>query len=463
MRPYLRAANVTWSGLDLSDVKEMNFDDADFCRFRLHPGDVLINEGSGSAAEVGKPAIWRDEIADCCFQNTLLRVQPRACSPEYTYNYIRSCAKSGQFIASTQGVNIFHIGREGLAQHPFPLPPWPEQQRIVAKIDSLSAKSKRARVHLDQVPRLIEKYKQAILGAAFRGMLSDSWRAHHESDNISTNIRELLQSERDKIRNNQGLRSKGKNRSLPGRASVLPFIPRTWAWCTFDDCSWDLTVGHVGSMKDRYVDEGVPFLRSLNIKPNHIKTEKLVYIDAGFHQELQKSKLSPGDVVVVRTGDPGVAAVIPKDLPVANCSDLIVVRLINLISPHYAAHYMNSDFAKSIVRGVQVGVAQQHFNVGAMSEMPIPITTLREQSEIVKEIDAAFLWIDRLASEAISARKLIDHLDHAVLSKAFRGELVPQDPNDEPASVLLERINAERTGVSPARRGRGRPRLAATR
>ena len=72
MRPYVRAANITWGGWDLSDVKKMNFDRRDFEKFRLQIGDVLINEGSGSAKEVGKPAIWNGEIEDCCFQNTLI-------------------------------------------------------------------------------------------------------------------------------------------------------------------------------------------------------------------------------------------------------------------------------------------------------------------------------------------------------------------------------------------------------
>lgn len=76
------------------------------------------------------------------------------------------------------------------------------------------------------------------------------------------------------------------------------------------------------------------------------------------------------------------------------------------------------------------------------------------QAEIVHRIETAFAWIDRLATEATSARKLIDRLDQAVLAKAFRGELVPQDPADEPASVLLERIRAERGAAPKARRGR---------
>ena len=176
MQPYLRAANVTWSGWDLSDVKRMNFDAADFEKFRLRDGDVLINEGSGSASEVGKPAIWRGEIEDCCFQNTLLRVRPEACTPEFVRDYVSWCARAGHFVASTQGVNIFHIGREGLAKFRIPVPPLAEQRRIVAKIDTLSARSKRAREDLDRVEawaagKLLARLDQSILAKAFRGEL----------------------------------------------------------------------------------------------------------------------------------------------------------------------------------------------------------------------------------------------------------------------------------------------------
>ncbi len=94
-----------------------------------------------------------------------------------------------------------------------------------------------------------------------------------------------------------------------------------------------------------------------------------------------------------------------------------------------------------------------------MSKMPVPVAPLEEQAEIVRRIDIAFAEIDRLAAEATAARRLLDRLDQAILAKAFRGELVPQDPNDEPASVLLERIRAERAGAPAPRRGR-KPRAA---
>jgi type I restriction enzyme S subunit len=86
-----------------------------------------------------------------------------------------------------------------------------------------------------------------------------------------------------------------------------------------------------------------------------------------------------------------------------------------------------------------------------LRQIKVPWPSGKEREIIIRRIEAAFSWIDHLATEATSARKLIDHLDQAVLGKAFRGELVPQDPNDEPASVLLKRIKAERATPNQGR------------
>jgi type I restriction enzyme S subunit len=99
------------------------------------------------------------------------------------------------------------------------------------------------------------------------------------------------------------------------------------------------------------------------------------------------------------------------------------------------------------LRQKAAGGVQPNLNLGIIREWRISLPSCEEQAEIVRRIEVAFAWIDRLASEATSARKLIDRLDQSVLAKAFRGELVPQDPNDEPASVLLERIRTERAAA----------------
>ena len=171
MRPYIRSANITWAGVDISDVKEMNFDAKDFERFQLKYGDVLLNEGSGSAKEVGKPAIWRDEIPNCCYQNTVLRVQPKKCSSEFLYWYFLSTALSERFVSNTQGMNIQHISKNGLAKYMVPVPSREEQTEIVRRIGSTFDWLDRMMRDHHAASLLLPKLDAAILAKAFRGEL----------------------------------------------------------------------------------------------------------------------------------------------------------------------------------------------------------------------------------------------------------------------------------------------------
>lgn len=136
MRPYLRAANVGWQGLRLDDVKMMNFTDEEAEIYRLKYGDVVVAEASGSPGEVGKPALWRNEVKECCLQNTLIRVRSLgAVEPAFLLHFIRAEALRGSFAEKSRGVGIHHIGRTRLAEWRIPIPPLPEQRRIVATLE----------------------------------------------------------------------------------------------------------------------------------------------------------------------------------------------------------------------------------------------------------------------------------------------------------------------------------------
>ncbi|MGM4877063.1 restriction endonuclease subunit S [Bradyrhizobium sp. 956_D2_N1_5] len=171
MRPYLRAANITWNGWDLSDVKEMNFSPAEFQTFRLRPGDVLLNEGSGSAKEVGKPAVWRGEIANACFQNTLLRIRPKKYNPDLLRYCLLYLALSGQFVANTKGVNIIHIGKAGLVKFIVPEPPESQQSELLARLSKAFARADRLETETARARALVDRLESAILAKAFRGEL----------------------------------------------------------------------------------------------------------------------------------------------------------------------------------------------------------------------------------------------------------------------------------------------------
>jgi type I restriction enzyme S subunit len=169
MTPYLRAANITWEGFSLEDIKSMNFNPAEREKFALKAGDILLNEASGSASEVGKPAFWRGEISDCCFQNTLIRVRTIPALQRWAWLHFLADAKSGWFSRSSKGVGIHHLSANTLSAHTIRIPPPQQQERILAEVD------RRFSV-LDQVEATVTaslarcgKLRQAILKRTFRG------------------------------------------------------------------------------------------------------------------------------------------------------------------------------------------------------------------------------------------------------------------------------------------------------
>ncbi len=139
MVPYLRAANVKDGFLDLSDVKEMNFDPAEQAIFALQPGDILVTEGSGSLSAVGASSVWNGELpGTICFQNTLVRLRPRpgVTDGRYLAWWSRAAYASGEFAAIASGANIYHLSAERIKGLAAPLPPLDEQRRIADFLDA---------------------------------------------------------------------------------------------------------------------------------------------------------------------------------------------------------------------------------------------------------------------------------------------------------------------------------------
>jgi type I restriction enzyme S subunit len=185
----------------------------------------------------------------------------------------------------------------------------------------------------------------------------------------------------------------------------------------------EITVGHVGPMKTQYKENGIPFLRSQNIRPFAVSMENAMFIDETFHRALKKSRLRPGDLAIVRTGYPGTAAVIPPELLDSNCSDLVIVRPSEEVNPHFLAAFFNSAFGKELVLGKIVGAAQKHFNVTAAKEVMLHVPPMPEQSAIIAKADALREETQRL--ESLYQRKLaaLAELKKSLLHQAFSGAL----------------------------------------
>jgi type I restriction enzyme S subunit len=155
-------------------------------------------------------------------------------------------------------------------------------------------------------------------------------------------------------------------------------------------------------MAGEYTTQGIPFLRSKNVRPGRLDFSDLVFAKESFHQRLKKSQLLADDIVIVRTGTPGAAALIPKDLGPANCSDVIIARPSKHVEPRFLCYAINAT-AGTFVAAHTVGAVQQHFNIGSARKLQILVPSKAEQqavAEVLGALDDKIAVNERIADTA---------------------------------------------------------------
>jgi type I restriction enzyme, S subunit len=337
------------------------------------------------------------------------------------------------------------------------LPPLAEQRRIVAKLDALTARTARARADLDRIPALAAHYKRAVLAKAFSGELTAELRAsNHQS---ARSVPE--QDQARKLAWASLPKRRGKYESAEG-ADWKPDIelPETWRWASVDELTSMVQYGSSAKTSD---DVAVPVLRMGNIVDGALDLAKLKYLPAD-HDEFPHLLLDDGDLLFNRTNSPelvGKTAVFRGATGSASfASYLIRLKSVDY-HPELLAAYLNSSFGRAwVATATSQQVGQANVNGTKLRSLGVPLMPPDEQLAVWERIKSAFIEIDRLKAEAATSYCLLDRLDSAVLAKAFRGELVPHDPADEPASVSLDRIRAERAGAPKTKQGR-KPMVAA--
>jgi type I restriction enzyme, S subunit len=463
--PLLRATNIG-AELDFDELVYVPTSCVDQEQM-LVAGDIVVASSSGSKTVVGKAsrltADWHGSFGAFCMG---LRVVPPVDS-QYICYFMQTHEYRHQISELASGSNINNLRRDHIDSFPFRLAPLPEQHRIVEKIEELFSDLDAGVASLQRAKANLKRYRASVLKSAVEGRLTREWRKEHpQAEDGQMLLDRILRERREKWEKDQLLKFKEKGKEPPKNweskyeeptapgTSDLPELPEGWVWATVEQLATDVTVGHVGSMKERYVDEGIPFLRSQNVRPLRYDRLGLRHIPTDFHDELAKSRLYGGELLVVRSGNIGEACVYPKGEPEANCADLVITRLLDEVLAEYVALFVVSPVGQSSVLGKQTGSALPHFNVGAMERSPIPLPPLAEQEQIVTLVEERLSQID-------SAEKTIDaelirskRLRQSILKRAFEGKLVPQDPQDEPASVLLERIKASRDAEQPKKKSK---------
>jgi type I restriction enzyme S subunit len=432
--PIIRIQNLTDREKQLNRTRRRVED-----RYLVEDGDILVSWSATLDAFV-----W--DRGRAVLNQHIFKVVPETRLVDKGFLYYGLRTKIREMIEGEHlhGSTMRHINRGPFLAHSFAIPPLPEQRRIVAKTNSLSAKSKRGCDHLDHIPRLVDKYKQAILAAAFRGDLTLDWRKGHGRSVSTAELEEQRKSAWQALHDSDRVRGRYASPDIVDWRPAID-VPSSWMWASVDQVSCLIQYGT--SAKTSENTQGVAVLRMGNIQDGKLDLSSLKHLPDD-HVEFPDLLLERGDVLFNRTNSAelvGKSAVYlgePKKASFA--SYLIRVRCSGLL-PELLSAYINSAYGREwVARVVNQQVGQANVNGTKLRQLGIPVMPPEEQGEIVRRVNAALVWVDRLASEATSARKLISLLDQAVLTKAFQGELVPQDPNDEPASVLLERIHSER-------------------
>ncbi|KMS72039.1 hypothetical protein ACM01_24500 [Streptomyces viridochromogenes] len=178
-----------------------------------------------------------------------------------------------------------------------------------------------------------------------------------------------------------------------------------WSFRTLNELCATITVGHVSSMAGEYLPSGIPFLRSKNVRPGRLDLTDLAYVGSDFHHRLKKSRLLANDIVIVRTGTPGAAALIPDGFGEANCSDIIIARPTKQVSPRFLCYAINAT-AGSFVSAHTVGAVQQHFNIGSARKLQIHTPPLHEQQAIAEVLGSLDDKIALNSSLVVNARSL---------------------------------------------------------
>lgn len=337
---------------------------------------------------------------------------------QFLFHWVRSDAFVDEISKAQDGTMYPAVTDRDVSAGLFPLPPTAEQQRIAAKCDALLATTRRSREELDRVPMLVEKYRRSILAAAFSGELTQDWRE----------TRKIAKSRDAKL----------------------------------GDVVAELRYGT--SKKCIAKSDGIAVLRIPNVSSGRIDLSDLKYARLD-DRELSKLRLQTGDILVVRSngsvdlvGRP--ALVSDAEAGLAYAGYLIRLRpILSKLVPQFLAYMLDAPQVRAVIEtGARSTSGVHNVNATELAAISIPHPEYSEQEEIVGRIRQAFVRIDEMVKQHALAADLLTKLDREILAKAFRGELVPQDPHDEPASVLLERMRNERDQMTPERIQR--PRLS---
>lgn len=303
---------------------------------------------------------------------------------------------------NTSAVTVKHLSSKSIGEIPFPLPPLPEQERIVAKLDKLFAQHEKIKKALDRIPELLKAFRQQVLTQAVTGKLTEQWR---EGKKLGEWEKRLVKEITIKLGSG----------STPRGGSAT------------------------------YLSEGIPLVRSMNVVFGGIKLDGLAFINEVQAAALKNVEIHFEDILLNITGA-SIGRLCLADKTVTggrvNQHVFIIRTDRESIFPQFMEIYLRSNLIQGFIEEIKYGAGMEAISKSQIENLEINTPSLQEQQEIVRRVESLFAKADAIEERYKRLKEKVDHLPQAILHKAFKGELVPQLPTDGDAKDLLAEIMA---------------------
>lgn len=412
---------------------------------RFSKGDMLY----------GKLRPYLNKVLTAHFEgvcSTDILVFPK--SPNISMKFLAHRFLCNDFVRYTSlnvsGVQHPRVDFQTLSRFIISLPPLAEQHRIVAKIEELFSDLDAGVEALKKAKAQLKLYRHAVLKAAFEGRLTAEWRETHKAELKPAN--ELLKQ----IKKEWKVESQRSKKLTSIKAYDLPIIPDNWVWIQIGEIGWVTKLAGFEYTKHIKYQESVDVrvVRGLNIGFGEFKADNFRYIDKSTSNYLTRSQLHGGEILITYVGTLGTAAILPKDGYKyhlgPNVGKIVLTDIIK--NPKFVLYFVLSFWGQDFIKTTSKAVAQSSLSMEQIRSLPVPFAPLAEQEKVIEMIERYFSLADAVDEALNNGLIQSDRLRQSILKKAFAGELVPQDPEDEPAAELLERIKTEKGGHPAGRR-----------
>lgn len=430
--PLIRSMNVHSSGFKSDGLA---FIDADEARKLDHvivqPSDVLLNI---TGASIGRVTTAPNALAGARVNQHVCIIRPKEeLSSSFLSYFLASPNEQARVMNVQVGATRQALTKAMILDWDVPVPPFHEQQEIVAEIEKQFSRLDDAVANLKRVKANLKRYKAAVLKAAVEGKLTEDWRKQHPNVEPASKLLERILAER---RAKWSGRGKYKEPAKPNTSNFPP-LPEGWVWASPDQLSEAETnsicagpFGTIFKAKD-FRSAGVPIIFLRHVAPGRYLTHKPGFMEESKWKELfQPYSVFGGELLVTKLGEPpGVCAIYPEGIGPAMVTPDVIKMSVNpgVVLPKFLMHYFNSESARRFSSGVAFGTTRLRLTLPIFYGMPVPLPQLAEQQQIVAEVERRLSVIDELEATVEANLTRTDRLRQSILSGAFSGRLFTRE------------------------------------